>query len=273
VTEPGDVILVPDPGFAAYIGGTALSSARIHRVPLLAENDFLVPPEEILRAPSPLRLVYLNYPNNPTAACADRAYLEEVAAACRERGAVLANDNAYAEIAFDGYRPPSLLQVDGVMDVGIEFHSFSKSFNMTGWRLGWACGSRRIIGALKQLKLFVDTGAYLPIQAAGAAAIRGAEGYLAGNVARLQDRRDAAVRAFRAIGFEVAVPQATLYLWMPVPGERPAAQFASDLLEATGVVLLPGSSLGRGGEGYVRAALTIEPDRYAVAADRIAGAR
>lgn len=269
VTEPGDVVLVPDPGFAAYRGGVAMAAARPHAVALRMESGFLVPPDSIRHAPSPLRLVYLNYPNNPTGASADLAYLEEVVEACRERGTILAYDNAYSEIAYDGYRPPSLLEVDGALDVGVEFHSFSKSFNMTGWRLGWACGSAELIGALTRLKMFIDTGAYLGIQAAGAATLRIAEDFLQTNVERLRQRRDAAVSAFGKIGFDVPIPRATLYLWMPVPGAEPCAAFAARVLESSGVVLLPGSALGAAGEGYVRAAFTVPPKRYALAAERV----
>jgi LL-diaminopimelate aminotransferase len=266
--DPGDRALIPDPGYAPYFGGPYLAGAVIERCPLLAENGFLLPPERVRQCEGDLRLVYLNYPNNPTAAVADRDYLSEMVRISRERGALLVYDNAYAEIAFDGYRPPSLLEIDGGLESGLELHSFSKSFNMTGWRLGWACGSAEWIQRLSRIKSFFDTGPYLPIQAAGAAVLADAEEFLAGNLTHLAARRDAAVEAFAAAGFSVTTPRATLYLWMPVPTRESSAEFCHRLLETEALVLLPGSALGEGGEGYVRAALTIPPERYGEASER-----
>jgi LL-diaminopimelate aminotransferase len=185
-----------------------------------------------------------------------------------DRGALLVYDNAYAEIAFDGFRPPSLLEVDGGLENGLEFHSFSKSFNMTGWRLGWACGGATWIQRLARVKSFFDTGPYLPIQAAGAAVLQNAEAFLAGNVARLAARRDAAVSAFEGAGFTVTPPRATLYLRMPVPTRERSVEYCRRLLESEAVVLLPGSALGEAGEGFVRAAFTVPVERYAEAAER-----
>lgn len=267
--EPGDTVLVPDPGYAAYAGGAYLAGARIERVPLRAEEGFLVPPDRIREAPGRLRLVYLNYPNNPTGAVAGPSYLERVLEACRERGALLAWDGAYSEVAFDGFRPPGLLEVDGGTETGVEFHSFSKSFNMTGWRLGWACGSPAALEALARVKSFFDTGAYLGIQAAGAAVLREAEGFLEENVSRLGARRDAAVEAFREAGFDVTRPRATLYLWMPVPTGEPSAPFCRRILSEAAVVLLPGAAMGSAGEGWVRAALTVPPETFPEAAARV----
>ena len=217
VLDPGDSVLIPDPGYAPYFGGGYLAGARIHYSILREANGFLIPPDEIMATPGRLRIVYLNYPNNPTGATCDRAYLEDVVAACRARDAVLVWDNAYSEIAFDDYRPPGLLEVDGGMEQGIEFHSLSKSFSMTGWRLGWACGNAPLVAALARVKAFVDTGPYLPVQAAGAAALRSSAEYLPECVRTLRERRDAAVEAFWSAGFEVASPRAGIYLWMPVP--------------------------------------------------------
>ncbi len=267
--DPGDAVLVPDPGYAPYFGGGHLAGATVHRAPLRAENGFLVPPQDILAVPGRLRLVYLNYPNNPTGATCDLGYLNEVLDACRDRGALLAWDNAYSEIAFDDYSPPGLLEADGGMESAIEFHSLSKSFGMTGWRIGWACGSRSIIEALSRVKSFIDTGAFLPIQAAAAAALRASPSYLPVCLRTLRERRDAAAAAFSAAGFEVAIPRAGIYLWLPVPTAEPSESFARRVLTETGVVLLPGSALGAGGEGYVRIALTVAPPLYAEAAERI----
>ncbi len=280
-----DTVLIPDPGYAPYFGGAYFAGARIERVALRPENRFLVPPERIREAPGRLKLVYLNYPNNPTAAVADRDYLREVVAACRERGAVLLYDNAYSELTFDGYRAPGLLEIDGGREVGLEFHSFSKSYNMTGWRLGWVAGNADLLADLKRVKTFFDTGSYLAIQVAGAAVLENAEGLIEENVDRLAARRDAAVAALRAAGIELEPPAATLYLWFPVPGNADRADDASTsategggspshdwcrrLLEQEAVVLMPGAALGAGGEGFVRASLTLPPERYAVLTERL----
>lgn len=271
VLDPGERVLVPDPGYAAYLGGSHLTGARVERAPLRPENGFRVPPDRIREARGPLGLVFLNYPNNPTGATVDRAYLAAVVEACRERGAVLAWDNAYAEVYYGDYRPPGLLQVDGAEEVGVELHSFSKGFNMTGWRLGWACGSAAVLEALARVKSFYDTGVFLPVQAAGAAALRAGEEFLAENRARLRRRRDAAVAAFGDAGFRVRSPEAALYLWLPVPGGTTDAAFARRALEEEAVLMMPGSELGPGGEGWLRVALAEPPGRYADAADRVAG--
>lgn len=267
---PGDVALVPDPSYAPYVGGSRLAGARIERVRLEAEEGFRVPPERILEAAGKLRLVYLNYPNNPTGATVEPSYLEAVAEACRKRGAVLAFDNPYAELCFGDYRAPSVVDVAGTRAGAVEFHSFSKSFNMTGWRLGWAVGDADVLRTLARVKSFFDTGAFLAVQAAGAAVLDAAEPFLEAQRHTLVRRRDAAVRALRSAGFEVEVPRATLYLWIPVPTDETSAAFTRRALSEEAVVLLPGSALGDGGEGYVRAALTLEPEAYAEAGRRLA---
>ena len=269
VLDPGDRVLVPDPGYAPYFGGSYLAGAEVERVELRAERGFRLPPEAIRGAGEGLKLVYLNYPNNPTGACVDRDYLRRAVEACRERDAVLLYDHAYSEVAFDGYRPPGLLDVPGGTDVGIEFHSLSKTFNMTGWRLGWAVGNPTLVRALSRVKSFFDTGAYLPIQAAGAETLDRMDAFLPGHLETLRRRRDAAVEAFRGAGFEAEPPRATLYLWMPVPTDEASEDFARRVLEETGVVLMPGSALGDGGEGYVRAALTVPEGRLREAGRRI----
>lgn len=268
---PGDTAIIPDPGYQAYLGGVTFAGGEPHLVPLAPENDFLIPlgnlPTDVARR---ARILYLNYPNNPTTAIAPDAYYEEAIRFCAERGALLANDHAYSELAFDGYRPRSVLELDGAREVAIEFHSFSKTYNMTGWRLGWAVGSPEIVGALAKVKTFVDTGQYLGIQAAGVAALESWEDWVPGNVATFRRRRDAAVAAFRGCGFEVTAPKATMYLWIPVPSGEPSEDFARRALEQEGVIVLPGASLGRGGEGYFRVALTVPEARLEEAARRLA---
>lgn len=267
--DPGDTVVVPDPGYAPYFGGPHFAGARLETVPLRAEDGFLLPPESIRSAPGTLGLTYVNYPNNPTGATAELDYVSTVLEATRERNGVLAFDNAYAEIAFEGYRPPSLVEVDGWREGGLEFHSMSKSFNMTGWRLGWACGSAELIARLARVKGFFDTGPYLGIQFAGAAVLDAAEGFLEGQIERLGARRDAAVSALRRVGIEVTAPRATLYLWFRVPGGGSSRDFVLRLLEEQALVVLPGSGLGAAGEGWVRASLTLPRDGYDEVAARI----
>jgi LL-diaminopimelate aminotransferase len=269
VLDPGDTVLIPDPGYAPYFGGSFFAGAHIVRESLRESSDFLVSPDRIRDAPGKLKLVYLNYPNNPTAAAPDRSYLEEVVSACAERRAALLWDNAYSEVTFDGYRAPGLLEVPGGRETGIELHSFSKSWNMTGWRLGWATGNRELLGALRRVKTFFDSGSYLAIQAAGAAVLEDSTPWTRRTVDSIRERRNAAVPAFRSAGFDVELPKATLYLWMRVPGEENSEAFCRRMLDDAHVVFLPGSSLGPGGEGYVRASLTLDPDQYAEACARV----
>ena len=269
--DPGDMTIVPDPGYQAYVGGTVFAGGEPHVVPLRAENDFLIPlgdlPREVVRR---ARILFLNYPNNPTTAIAPLSYLEEAVAFCREHEMVLAYDNAYSEIAFDGYRPPSIFEVEGAREVAIEFHSLSKTYNMTGWRVGWAAGDERLIAALAKVKSFADTGVPFTVQHAGTAALETRNEWLPGNVAVFRARRDAAVAALRAGGFDVATPRATMYVWVPLPAGETSEGFARRLLVQEGVAVMPGSSLGAGGEGFFRIALTLPEARIREAAERIA---
>lgn len=268
--DPGQVGIVPDPGYQAYLGGTILAGGEAWTVPLLPENDFLVPLEQI---PSEVvaraRILYLNYPNNPTSASAPDDYFRRAIDFCREHDVVLVHDHAYSEIAYNGYRPPSVLQFEGAREVAIEFHSFSKTYNMTGWRLGWAVGNPALVKALTQVKTFMDTGVFLAVQAAGVAALRCWESWVPGNVAVFERRRDSAVGALGAAGFDVEAPRATMYLWVPVPGGETSRDFARRCLDQEGVMVLPGAGLGDGGEGFFRIALTVPEDRLAEAAARL----
>ena len=238
--DPGDVAIVPDPGYQAYLGGTLFAGGEPHLVPLRPENDFLVPvralPAEVV---SRAKILHLNYPNNPTTAVAPREYLEDVVAFCRENDIVLSYDNAYSEVAFDGYRPPSILEIPGARDVAIEFHSFSKTYNMTGWRIGWAVGNGDLIRALTRVKTFVDTGVPFTIQHAARAALRAREQWLPGNLEIFRARRNAAAETLIAAGFDVHVPPATMYLWVPLPDGMESEPFARRLLLEQGVAVLP----------------------------------
>ncbi|HEX2779380.1 MAG TPA: aminotransferase class I/II-fold pyridoxal phosphate-dependent enzyme [Gemmatimonadaceae bacterium] len=266
---PGDVTIVPEPGYLAYLGGTLLGEGTAYTVPLRPERDFLVelddiPPDVLRRA----RILYLNYPNNPTAAVAPRYYLERIVARCRELDILLVYDNAYSELAYDGYVPPSIFEIAGADDVAIEFHSLSKTYNMTGWRCGWAVARPPIAAALAKVKTFVDTGAFMAVQAAGVAAIESWAEWVPGNVATFRERRDAAAAAFCAAGFQCATPRATMYLWCPLPRGIASRDFADRLLDEEGVVVLPGSSLGAGGEGFFRVSFVTSPERLREAARR-----
>jgi LL-diaminopimelate aminotransferase len=270
VLDPGDVAIVPVPGYAVYHGGTVLADAEPFLYDLTPRTDFLLELEEIpanvLRR---ARLVYLNYPNNPTAAVAPREYLERTVAACRKHDILLAYDNPYCEITFDGYVAPSIFEIPGAMDVAVEFHSLSKSFCMTGWRLGWAVGRPDRIAALARVKNYVDTGAFLPVQAAGAEVLKQAERLAAGYAAQFKERRDAILPALKTNGFEVESPRATMYLWVPLPDGVASAAFQKRALEEVGVVTLPGSAFGAGAEGFFRIALTVPVPRLIEATERL----
>ncbi|MDH5589704.1 MAG: aminotransferase class I/II-fold pyridoxal phosphate-dependent enzyme [Gemmatimonadota bacterium] len=268
--DPGDAAIIPDPGYQAYRGPVVLAGGDPHLVPLRPENDFLIPlesiPAEVLRR---ARILYLNHPNNPTAAVAPDAYLREAIEFCHRHDLILLHDNAYSEISFDGYLPPSILQFDGAREVAIEFHSISKTYNMTGWRLGWAAGRPELIRVLSRVKSFMDTGVFMGVQAAGVAALDSWASWVPGNVAVFQSRRDAAVAGLREAGFDVPLPRATMYLWVPVPGGGPSRDFAERALEKEGIVIIPGSALGDGGEGFFRIALTVSEERLREAAVRL----
>jgi LL-diaminopimelate aminotransferase len=267
--EPGAVGIIPEPGYNSYQGGTLLSSGEPYRYALRPRTNFLVDldeiPDDVLRR---TRLLYLNYPNNPTAAIAPVDYLERVVRICRERDILLVYDNAYSEMAFDGYVPPSIFEIEGAREVAIEFHSLSKTYNMTGWRCGWAVARPEVAGTLAKVKSFVDTGQYMAVQAAGVAALESWETFLPKNLAVFKERRDAAVESFRAAGFECDVPLATMYLWIKLPDGIPSAAFADRLLEEHGVIVMAGSAFGAGGEGFFRISFITSPARIAEAAQR-----
>jgi len=270
VLDPGDVAIMPDPGYQAYLGGTVLAAGEPWLVPLRPENDFLIPLDELPRdVVTRARLLFLNYPNNPTTASAPETYLRRAIDFCHEHGLLLAYDNAYSEIAFDGYRPPSILELEGARDIAVEFHSLSKTYNMTGWRLGWAVGNRDAVAALSRVKSFVDTGAFLAVQAAGVAALGCWGSWVPGNVRVFESRRDRAVACMCAAGYEATPPKATMYLWIPVPGGEPSGDFARRALDQEGVMVLPGAALGQGGEGFFRIALTVPEARLEEAAARL----
>jgi LL-diaminopimelate aminotransferase len=267
--EPGSSTIIPEPGYNAYQGGTLFSGAAPYRYALRPRTNFLVDLDEIPKdVLGRTRILYLNYPNNPTAAIAPVDYLQRVVERCRELDILLVYDNAYSELGYDGYVPPSIFEIDGARDVAIEFHSLSKTYNMTGWRCGWAVGNPEICGTLAKVKSFVDTGQFMAIQAAGVAALESWAEFVPRNLAVFKERRDAAVQSFREAGFLCDVPKATMYLWLRLPDDVPSALFAERLLEDEGVVIMPGSSFGAGGEGFFRISFITAPERIAEAARR-----
>jgi LL-diaminopimelate aminotransferase len=260
LVDPGDVALVPDPGYPVYTTGTLFAGGEVHYLPLREEGgflpDFSALPEEVARRS---KVLWLNYPNNPTGAVADLAFYEEAVRFARKYDIAICHDGPYSEVAFDGYKPVSFLQAQGARDVGIEFHSLSKSFNMTGWRIGMAVGNPTLIDALMRVKSNIDSGIPQAIQRMAITALEGPQDCIDEHNAVYERRRDRLVEALRAIGMRVEPPKASLYVWARVPDGFTSADFAARLIDDLGVVITPGTGYGQYGEGYVRLSLTI-PD-------------
>jgi LL-diaminopimelate aminotransferase len=268
--DQGDVALVPDPGYPVYSIATMFAGGEPYLMPLTEENDFLPDlnaiPEDVLRRS---KVLWINYPNNPTAAVADISFYEEVVAFAKKWDLAVCHDAAYSEVAFDGYKPVSFLQVEGARDVGIEFHSLSKSYNMTGWRIGMAVGNAELIRGLFVIKSNVDSGVNQAIQRMGITALKGDQACIADNTATYQRRRDRLVEALRACGLRVQSPKASLYVWARVPEGFTSAEFAARLIDDIGVVVTPGPNFGKSGEGYVRLSITAPDDRVDEGAQRM----
>jgi LL-diaminopimelate aminotransferase len=270
VVDPGDIVLIPDPGYPVYFSGCVFSGGQAYFMPLLAENKFLpdleaIPAEVAHRA----KLMWLNYPNNPTAATAESDFLKHAVDFCLKNNIVLAFDIAYSEIAFDGYRAPSVLQIDGARECAIEFHSLSKTFSMTGWRVGFALGNAALVAALGAVKTNVDSGVFQPVQEAAITALDGDDHTLREYCTIYQQRRDLMVSALRDLGLQCSVPRATFYLWAKVPAGYTSASLTEHMLRKAGVVITPGSGFGKSGEGYVRFSLTVPGERLQTAVERI----
>ncbi len=270
VVNPGDTVLVPQPGYPVYATGTSFAGGRVFTMPLLEKNNFLPDLEAIPQdVRKQTRLIWLNYPNNPTAATAPLAFYEKVVALARQYDWVIANDLAYGEVYFES-APPSILQIPGARDVAIEFHSLSKSFNMTGWRIGWAAGNPAIIAALGQVKGNVDSGQFNAIQVAGAVALEQFDHAL---VKRQMDiyrgRRDALYNGLSALGWKFRKPTAGFFCWVNTPNGLPSMDLCGRLIDEAHVVTVPGAGFGPAGEGYLRMALTVDEARIRQAVDRI----
>lgn len=272
VMDEGDVALMPDPQYPVYATAVTLVGGENVWMPLRAENGWLpdfaaIPPEMAKRA----KTLWLNYPNNPVGACAPMSFFEEAVRFAREHDILLIHDAAYVEVRYDGYRPPSILEVEGAKDVAVEFHSLSKSHNMAGFRIGMLVGNAEVVQGLNRLKSNIDTGIFRPVQVAAARALELPEEWIAERNAIYQGRRDRMLAAWRGLGMEVETPKASLYLWPHIPAGWSSSEFAMALLERTGVAVTPGTNFGACGEGYVRVSLTAPDARIDEVVARLKG--
>lgn len=257
--NPGDYVLVPNPGYPVYRVSTLFAGGIPYFVPLRKENNFLPNlseiPEDVLKK---VKILFINYPNNPTAAIAEKSFFEEVVSFAHRHRIIVCHDAAYSEIAFDGYRPPSIFEIDGAKEIGIEFHSLSKTFNMTGWRIGFAVGRREIISGLGRVKTNIDSGLFQAIQEAGIEALTHFETPVEEIIKIYERRRDIMLKGLHEMGLEVEKPRATFYLWIRVPKGYSSTQFATFLLEKAGIVVTPGNGFGDFGEGFIRMTITVD---------------
>ena len=267
--NPGDLVLVPSPAYPAHFRGPLIAGAKIHSLILKPENDWLIDLAAIPDAVAQrAKMLYFNYPSNPTAATAPREFFEEIVAFARKYEILLVHDLCYAELAFDGYQPTSLLEIPGAKEIGVEFHTLSKTYNMAGWRVGFVVGNRHIIQGLRTLKTNLDYGIFAALQSASETALQLPDVYLHEVQARYRRRRDFLIQGLAQLGWDVPKPKATMYLWVPCPPGMGSTDFALWVLQQTGVVLTPGNAFGVAGEGYVRISLIAECDRLAEALNR-----
>ncbi|GJL54817.1 MAG: aminotransferase [Nitrospirales bacterium] len=268
--NPGDVVLVPSPGYPVYPVATSFAGGTSHFMPLLKENGFLPDldaiPVEIARK---AKLMFLNSPNNPTSVVADTAFFQRVVGFAREHHIIVCHDAAYTEIYYDGQRPASFLEAEGAKEVGIEFHSLSKTFNMTGWRIGFAVGHRDAISGLGKVKTNIDSGVFQAIQEAGITALESDDQLTDGLRAIYQERRDTLVPGLQGLGLTLDNPMAAFYVWIEVPKGYTSASFTAHLIEQAGIVTTPGNGFGDPGEGYIRMTVTTSKERLAEAVDRM----
>lgn len=269
--DPGDYTLIPDPAYPVYKLGTMFANGEAHYMPLTAENKFLpdfaaIPTDVAKKA----KIMFLNYPNNPTAAVADLKFFAEAVAFCKQYDIILCHDNAYSEMAFDGFQPPSILQVPGAMDIAVEFGSLSKPFNMTGWRMGFAVGCSEVIGGLGIIKTNVDSGQFTAVQDAGIEALLNIDPKFIPAMNDLyQARRDVLIDGLNSMGWNLEKTKATFYVWAPVPKGYDSMSFCAAMLEKCGIIVVPGVGYGPAGEGYVRFALTLDESRIKEALQRM----
>ncbi len=270
IINSGDLALVPDPCYPPYKSGVLFANGRVEIMPLLNENSFLpdfskISEDSLRRA----KIMYLNYPNNPTSACAPKEFYEDAIKLAKKYNIIICSDLAYSEISFDGYRPVSILEVKGAKDVSIEFHSLSKTYNMTGWRIGFAYGNKELIKMLSKVKENIDSGIFQAIQYAGLKALREGASSIKKNLFIYEQRRDMLVQGLKSLGYEVEVPKATFYLWIAVPKGYTSAEFCMKLLREAHLVVTPGNGFGSSGEGYFRIALTIDSKQLPIVIERL----
>jgi len=266
----GDYSLVPDPCYPPYKGGTILAGGRPYLMPLLEKNDFLPDLSKIpLSVLKKSKIIFINYPNNPTSATAEKSFYKKLIDFAHKYKIIIISDLAYSEMAYDGYKPSSMLEVDGARDVVIEMHSLSKTYNMTGWRIGWACGNEKLVAALAKIKSNIDSGIFSAVQIAGAAALGSEQGHVDKMCALYQERRDILVDGLSALGWQAHKPKATFYVWIKVPTGKDSIKFSGMLLDKVNIVATPGVGFGKYGEGYIRMALTVDKVRIKEALDRL----
>jgi LL-diaminopimelate aminotransferase len=268
--ESGDVVLVPTPGYPVYHIGTLFAGGETYYLPLIAENDFLpdldsIPGNILKRA----KILWINYPNNPTAALAPPEFFARVVDLAQENNIIVCHDNAYSEMTYDGYIAPSFLNTPGARDIGLEFHSLSKTYNMTGWRIGFAVGNPDLIAALAQVKSNIDSGQFEAIQEAGIAALESDQSCVREMQKIYSERRDILVSGLRDMGLDTPLPKATFYIWTPVPQGYTSRDFSTLLLEKAWIICTPGSGFGDPGKGYVRMALTVSKERMKEVVERL----
>ena len=268
--NPGDLVLVPSPAYPAHFRGPLIAGGKIHQIILKPEQDWLIDLGSIPDAIADrAKILYFNYPSNPTAAVAPREFFEDVVAFARKHEIMLVHDLCYAELAFDGYQPTSLLEIPGAKEIGVEFHTMSKTYNMAGWRVGFVVGNRHIIQGLRTLKTNLDYGIFAALQTAAETALSLPDVYLHEVQARYRDRRDFLIQGLSELGWSIPKTKATMYLWVPCPPGVGSTDFALSVLQQTGIVLTPGNAFGEGGEGYVRISLIADRDRLQQALDRL----
>lgn len=268
--DPGDIALIPDPGYPVYGIGAMLAGGTPYKMPLKPENGFIPDLDAIpLDIAKKAKIMFINFPNNPTGAIANDAFYAKLIEFAKNYDIIVCHDAAYQDIAFEGYRPPSFMEYSGAKEVGIEFGSCSKSYNMTGWRVAWAVGNSRVIEALGRVKSNIDSGVFQALQYAGIAALTGPQEITVKMSEIYRERRDIVIEALNSIGWNMEKTKATIYVWAPVPKGYDSISFAEYVFEKTGVVITPGNGYGEYGEGFFRIALTVEKERMKEAMERI----
>lgn len=268
--NPKEYVLAPDPCYPPYRGSAILADGLVHSMPLEARNNFLPDLKSVpLKIRNKAKIMFLNYPNNPTAAIADKPFYQKAIDFACKYNTIIAHDAAYSEIAYSGYSPMSILELEGVKDAAVEFHSLSKTYNMTGFRIGWVCGNSEIISGIAKVKSNIDSGVFSAIQVAGVEALNGPQEHLQKMCAIYQERRDILCDGLSSLGWKVTRPKATFYIWVALPKGSSSREFASLLLERASVVVTPGVGFGKYGEGYIRFALTVPKERILEAVERI----